>query len=1483
MPESRENLLVTTINKKRVIGIVLVTALLMAAFAFSILLSSLIFGGQRSSPSDELSKARQDEGIQLITSPFPFNFSDFQDLNLTQDQLSNLLDMLQNMFDGNINNLDLGNYSQGLLALLASQKEVFRVYDYSNISSLSNKLWKYECFDEYTGDSWQTSATSNFTSFYSYDDYNSSHSNSDLLRLKIPLNPNTGINSIVIPNLFPTPFIINGSLKAKNLDNNSVELFKNDLNSTTVELNFYDNAAVNMSYQLFGLNLPSNYKINATALPASYTPQSIKNRFLQLPTTAQAYLANNPYVYDDYVKLNNIISPSDNAFMVANKIRNYLQYQFSRPSDPNSYTTAPPGRDAVDYFCETREGLWSDFATAFCVFTRLFGVASRFVDGFNSIGIEQIWDPQEKQNTTAIKYRNIYNWAEIYVPSIGGGRWVQMDVLYDSFGVGGNPWSPDNYTLLVDSNFTGDFRNNQDALITASLSHYGAPLQGETISFADLATNDFLGSAVTDTNGNASITIPIDSAQVVGPHYITATYNPQTINYTRYDIYGNVQVQLTSINPPSVNLSLSTSTNIQGYLADPLNGIRVRNAQVEFVLLYKGTDTRSAPFFPNFGVTGMNGDFDMGVNTDPSLIPGQYEVRIDFNGTFINPFNYNTFNLALVNSYSSNRLDFNVTKGSKNLLFYINNVPSSIPNSPLISRYSTIRLKAYVIDDTLGPLANESVEFYDYTNSNNFINSNNTNSEGYTTIDYYIGDQAISGPNLLYAKLGFQKNYSYYVLNEAPTIHLISGPTPRTINRTGGGLTSFNVEGVITDTHNSSKKLGFSTITLTLLRGGVDNSSYLNPSDNYPFQTGSNGYFKLNFEVKPDTPTGNYTLRLDFNGTINLMQIGHPYPYLFDLPFLSNSTYLEYELEITAPPTIKFDFWIDGYDSNDYYNPIINRNEQLNLSVYLEWITPLDTERIDFYDLTQDNMSIGWTQTINGRASFIYPTNGSTCAGPHLIYAKCEYNNNYYYNYSYFTLNDKININVQSGPNPRQIFSGGETFTIQGNLTDGSNGTPIKYTEIYVALFDGPTNVSYYLSRNLFQLDDSGKFDLSLSVDPATPVKNYTLSVGFYGTFNYPLPKPHNFNYDIATYTNFTSYDNATYALQVLDPNAFAIQFLIDGNPTLSFYDNSNPPESYYKGENITFSIYVTQGGLSVENGDLSLIDVYTNTIIGSHVFKTLDNGRWDFNVNSSSWYAGLHKIRVQWDVYIFNTTYIILNDIISISATTSLQPDDQSVQRNVDNFYVFGTVQDGSINLRGLNIEIHLLDSSLNDVSGYLNLAGGQIFNVTDGNYQFNINSVTLNCPQGIYHLSINFTGNIYVEGEILLSNYYMIYGNSPLLSLNITAGTYLVGNYDKTFKGGFYEGDEVHAYGYLYWDNGSLVTGNRSITITIKDGLGGDFKTVIGTTDGTGWFNITIPIDSPDWPDQAQIWASFDPADSFIAPDHYYIKSTIIELFQP
>ncbi len=1477
MSEFREDLLASTINKKRLVKIIFTAVLLVTSFAFSVFLFSLLWGTQRPLPSDRLSEA-EDEDVILMLPPFPYNMSDFQDqfsdLNLTQDQLQDLLDALQDMFDGDIDDLDLGNYSQTLASLMFSEVEVFRLYDYNDFNEMTTKLWKYECFDEYTGDGWHSTAAKQPHDFYSDSDYLSYHSDKDIIKLKMPLSPTVGINSMVIPNLFPTPFIMNGSLMAKNMDNLSTMLYQDNFNCTTVDLPFYDSGDVNMSYELFGLNLPTNDQINSSAIHASYTPLSIQNIFLQLPPSIQVYLANNPFVYNDYLALNNSILPNDSAFIVANKIRNYLQYQFTLPSDLSSYTTAPQGRDVVDYFSETREGLWSEFASAFCVFNRIFGVASRFVDGFNSLGIEEMLE--NGQNTTAIKYKNMYNWAEIFIPTdiSGNGQWVQMDVLFDGYGVGGNPWSPENYSITVITNFTEGFRSNQDALITATLSQYGAPLEGETITFIDLTTEDILGYATTDFNGNTSITIPIDNNQVVGPHYIGASYNPQTFNYTSYDIYGNVQVQLTNISPQSVNLSISTFTNIQGYVVDPLNNIRVRNAQIELVLLNKGTNTRVLPtFIPNFWVTGPNGDFDMGVDVDLLLSPGECEVRVDFNSTFFDLINFSPFSLPLVSSSSSNRIDFNVTKGIvKKVWFYINNIPSDIPDSPVVNRLSTVVLKAKVVNETNYPLANQDVIFYDYTRGIQ-IGSNTTNVNGITTLNYPIGTSSTTGPNLLYAKIGIEENYTYFILNEEPTINILSGPTPREINRTGAGAsnTIFNMEGEILDKTNNNP-IKYSELNLKLLKGGTDYSTYLMPSST--IWTDFNGYFNFNFEVASNTPTGNYTLRLDFNGTIDYNL--HPvYPTLFNLPYINTSSTLANELKVTTLTTLLFNFWINDTTFDDYYQPVINRNGNINLSVYLEWGDPLDNEDIDFYDLTQD-IFLGTVQTNNGRASLIYNTNASTVAGPHLIYAKWGSN----YNYSYFTLNDNITLDVQVGPSPNQINRGGETFTLQGTISDASNGKPIKFTEIYIALFDDTmTDVSYYLSSNWFQLDDTGTFDLTLSVDSGTPAINFTINVGFYGVFIYSFPNNQfnefNFYFDILTYSNFTSNDNGNFELKVIDPDDITIQFWVDDNPALSFYNIDNLPERYNPGEFINFSVYVTQSGSPVSDGTVTLTDVYINSQIGSHPFELVDNGRWDFVINSSSWHAGLHKIKIQWSTFpAYNTTFVIINETINISAFSNIP----KIQRSVDTFNIYGSVQDGTTNLNGLDIKILLFDSSMNDVSYHLNLAGSQTINVFDGSYQFDVNSISINCPQGQYYFRIDFNGTISQPG-IYVTN-YLINRSSILVPVNITAGTYIVGNYDTTFKDGFYQGDELYAYGYLYWDNGSLITGSRTITITIEDG--GIIKTETGSTDGSGWFNITVSIDTI-WEDWTEIWANFYPEDSFTAPANYYIEFTEIELFRP
>jgi hypothetical protein len=851
-------------------------------------------------------------------------------------------------------------------------------------------------------------------------------------------------------------------------------------------------------------------------------------------------------------------------------------------------------------------------------------------------------------------------------------------------------------------------------------------------------------------------------------------------------------------------------TNVQGYVIDPINNQRVGGTTLEFILFQKGTNTRvGTPPFDTNTTTDLNGDFNVDINVDPSVSVGQYEFRVDTNGSWYSK----DYAVGFVND-SSNRMDFNVTKGIvKKVWFYINDVPSDIPDSPVVNRLSTVVLKAKVVNETNYPLANQAVTFYDYTRGIQ-IGSNTTNVNGITTLNYLVGNSITTGPNLLYAKIGIEENYTYFILNEKPTINILSGPTPREINRTSVGATNtmFNIEGEILDSINSNP-IRFSRLNLKLLKGGTDYSLYLTPSDT--IWTDFNGYFNLNFEVASNTPTGNYT---------------------------------------------------------DYNQPVINQNGKINLSVYLEWggVPIGDGEWINFYDVTQ-GITIGSAQTTNGFTQLIYSTGSSTVAGPHLIYAKWGSNNNY----SYFIYDTPIIVDLESGPEPREILRSGSTdrtFNLRGYVNDSTNGIPIKYARIHVHLYDGPTEV-YYLSLDggTLWLDESGEFDLTYSVSSSTPDKNYTIQIEFGGIFKYSAPNNQYNEHDfyLGSFSNFNNITSGYHELKVIDPENLTIYLSIDGNPTLPNYNDANPPERYSSSDTAHFQVRVIHG-LSLIGNTISIYDDFTNTLLDSYTYTGSESpsGFIQFNVSINTLHAGLHRIKVTYHTYsTYNSTYIIVNETISIS----INSDKNSVQRNFNIFDVYGILQDSGVNLRGLRITIRLFEvTTMNDFSTYLILNGPQTRTVSNGNYLYDDTSVSLACPQGQYFLRIDFNGSISETGISLTD--YMVHASSVLLSVNITAGTGITGNYDtEVVKNQFYEGDNLYVYGYLSWDNGTAMA-SMEVNITIRDNIGNILATVTGTTDVSGFFNVTILIGS--WPDDAEVWITFYPEDNFSAPDFYYVE---------
>ncbi|MFX1573098.1 MAG: transglutaminase-like domain-containing protein [Promethearchaeota archaeon] len=1253
MSELREELLAGGINKKRIIALLLVTIILISLFTFSVVVVSLLFGTQRIEPNKEKA-ITPPEDVILVAPPLPLDFLE-QLLKYFQNDpeaLQQLTEFLNEMFDGDIDNFDLSDYSQALLLMgalaggAAAEQEVFRFYNatdpyYTDINSnkLSGVLWKMECFNEFTGDEWQSTANKGFNDFYPYDDYRSKYYYLDLFRMKMAMSPTPGIaNSMVIPTLFPTPFIMEDSLSAPNLIPESTVLYKDDFNCSIVDLEFTSDESVNMTYEQFGLDLPSNNDINNSAIHSSYTPDVIKDLYLQLPPSINEYLNSHPLFKSHYDALNTIIDENDNAFVVANKIRNYLQANFAVGYDALMNDPQEDEEDIVDWFLEHGEGLWAEWASTFCAFTRAFNVPSRFVDGFKTdfLGeVDEIYDANEGRNSVLIKYKHLYNWAEVFVPTdvSGNGQWVQMDVIFDNFG--GGPIEPPISLFNIDviSNFTAGYRP-QVAELTATLSSpTGGSVENKNINFYDHTSEISLGSALTDQYGNASIIVDIDNSQVVGPHFISASYQLST-NYTYYVVYGDIDVTLTSVNPTMINRSISNTTRIQGFVNDPIANQRVKNATVEFVLLEKiSQNIMPWPFDITYTDTDDNGDFDEYVNVNSWIPKGFYEIRVDFNGS------WSGWPVALgIMNDSSNKIDFNITEESTfNVLFYINNFEADYYENPRVSRYSTLKLKARILNETGDPVPGEIVEFYDHS-LNTFIGSNTTDVNGITIFDYYV-DSNTAGPNLLYAKLGKVKNYSYFILDAPISINLDIWPQNRNVSKTGS----------------------------------------------------------------------------------------------------------------------------------------------------------LD-----------------------------------------------------------------------------------RTFSIHGFLQDAQNLQPIKNSGISIHLFEVPTKTEILngliLESGSYQSDVNGEIDAVFSVASFVDTDNYTLEVWFNGTFFTPPPKPYAFY--LSYVSNFSVAAYADYQLKIYDPEEVIIIFKIEGTHRSLFYNDGNPPETYKRGEIADFEVWINQSGLPAPLGStVRLRDIYTNDILDFHDYDGTEGGNAQFTVDTTTLHAGLHYIEVEYEynsiVYPYNSTYIIINETVSISGSST----DYIILRNNDIFTISGTLSDLSENLRGLQVEIILLDSAGTDVSVHLDLFDPKIQFINDAGYYSYTSRIFQNCIQGAYDILINFTGRIeHSDGILFISllTPYMVSSNHSI-PINITAGTQLTDlfyytEYQDDYPYIWVGGDTIYVNGTLNWDNNTGVSGMIiNVTVELLDGTVISYNDTV-YTDLNGYFDVSIYIDpsNPLWPTErslALIRITFDP----------------------
>ena len=170
---------------RQIFSIIIVAGILFGIYIASTALMNLFFD-ERLPPSDELGEA-EEENVLLM----PVDIDIMALLGLLDPEL-------------------LEQYAQEV---------VFYIGEYETFDD--SWLWKFAVSDIYSTDGTWSQSTSGEspTSFTNQDEYNASYSSRDMLRIRMPLEAQSGINSVTVPALFPTPHIMNRPGVVPNTDN----------------------------------------------------------------------------------------------------------------------------------------------------------------------------------------------------------------------------------------------------------------------------------------------------------------------------------------------------------------------------------------------------------------------------------------------------------------------------------------------------------------------------------------------------------------------------------------------------------------------------------------------------------------------------------------------------------------------------------------------------------------------------------------------------------------------------------------------------------------------------------------------------------------------------------------------------------------------------------------------------------------------------------------------------------------------------------------------------------------------------------------------------------------------------------------------------------------------------------------------------------------------------------------------------------------
>jgi hypothetical protein len=441
------------------------------------------------------------------------------------------------------------------------------------------QLWRTGAYDRYDGSNWGKTQVGTIP-LTDYQLISYGEATNPVYTIIFNATAGANVGAIELPSLHPDLRVIEDSFVTWSIDSSGNPYpdpgrlldydLETDAYNTLLFTPFIQGTTGEQVIVTFDLTYENQDLANiaANALPGSSAP-GWTDIYLNLPPLTQR-------VQDNISQFNTV---GTNAYEKAMAVQFYFQSTFSLTY--TDLSRPPAGQEVTDWFLERGGGLPMDFATAYCVFMRQLGVPARLAMGY------AVGDLDPTMTYRDLKVRHMTFWAEVFIPTVGGGgEWIQVIPASLPGNMGGsedpiNTPRPNVQLHVWPSNGQPYAQIGTPFGLSAVITVDDVPVTTpESITFVDETDNVFIGVRTIGQPPDhpiANVTHTFPPGTTVDYHIIAATWDSGSFTITnRTSIYAVGTPNPLSISSPqgrwdsfvlSETRELNVSQGLDTYIA----------------------------------------------------------------------------------------------------------------------------------------------------------------------------------------------------------------------------------------------------------------------------------------------------------------------------------------------------------------------------------------------------------------------------------------------------------------------------------------------------------------------------------------------------------------------------------------------------------------------------------------------------------------------------------------------------------------------------------------------------------------------------------------------------------------------------------------------------------------------------------------------------------------------------------------------------